>query len=128
MRQQDHGPRWLWLALKWHNNGTTGSVNADRTSLAGSGADHTEAQQITQVPEAPKPGVRALIKEALQDGSDRGWIARTMVALDGDGSLRLGLDAPRARRLMRITAELDDVPSARRKKIINKTMYEHFRG
>lgn len=91
--------------------------------------DRTSAQKITQVTEATKGGVRALIKEAFGDGNDRAWIAKTMVALDADGSLRLGLDAPRSRTLMIFTNDLDpSIPAGRRRRLIDRRYRQLLRS
>lgn len=84
-------------------------------------ADRVAANRVTIVSDGTKEGIRAIVKEAFEDGRDREWIARTLVALDGDGSLRLGLDARRGKTLMRFIADMDkSIPQARRKKLIDR--------
>ena len=97
-----------------------------------SAVDWTEsigAQRITGITEGTKAGIRALLAEAFEAGADRDWIARAMVALDGDGSLRLGLDAPRSRTFQRFVEELDpSIPAARRQRLIDRRYRQLLRA
>lgn len=91
------------------------------TQEAISWVDRVGATRVTAVSDGTKGGIRQLIQTALEDGSDRDWIARTMAAMDGDGSLRLGLDAPRSRTFMKFVNSLDpSLPPGRRRRLIDR--------
>ncbi len=77
--------------------------------------DSIGAQRVTVVGESTKAGIRTLLSEAFATGQDRDWIKRALVAMDGDGTLRLGLDKPRARAYMRFIEELEPKLSAKRR-------------
>lgn len=79
------------------------------------------ANRVTAVGQSTKEGIRSLVREAFEMGRDRDWIARSLEVMDGDGTLRLGLDARRNRTLLRFADALDDdVPAARRTKLIER--------
>jgi hypothetical protein len=79
------------------------------------------AQRVTLVSDTTKAGIRNLLAEAFSQGQDRDWIALAMRTMDGDGTLRLGLDARRAKSLVSYVADLDpSIPDARAKRMIAK--------
>lgn len=83
--------------------------------------DSQGARRVTQVAEGTRDGIRALVREAFEIGLDRDWITRALTALDGDGTLRLGLDARRNRTFLRFIDDLDsDIPETRRAKLIER--------
>lgn len=93
--------RWTQAAIDWTNR--------------------VGAQRVTAVADETKAGIRALIREAFESGKSRDWIVRSMVAMDADGSMRLGLDARRSRIFMKFVDELDaDIPQARQQRLIDR--------
>ena len=73
-------------------------------------AELNAAARVTSITDGTRAGIRQIVTSAfdVEDGTDRDGIARALRALDGTGGkVRLGLDAPRQKTLMKF---IDDYP------------------
>lgn len=72
------------------------------------------AARVTAIDDATRAGIREIVTSAFdfEEGTDRDAIARALRALDGTAGLRLGLDAPRQRTLMKFIDGLEPIPGS----------------
>ena len=95
-------------------------------------ASQNAAARVTLIDDATRAGIREIVLEAFDPGGglDRDGIARALRALDGsDGRLRLGLDAPRQRSLMKFIDSLPArMPRGRRQRLIDRRFNQLLRA
>lgn len=99
-----------WKASRW-------------TEEAVSWVDQVGASKVTAVADETKAGIRAILDEAFRQGDDRTAIARAIRALDGDGTIRVGLDRVRGRTFARYMNEVindPDLSPARIQQLIDR--------